>query len=82
MPKNVQTSAQLHSFHMLVRLYSKILQAKIHQYMNQELPDVHLGFEETEKPEVKFPTSLDNRQSKGIPEKKFASLTLQKPLTV
>ena len=40
---------------MLVRLCSKILQAKLQQYMNQELPDVHLGFEEVEKPEVKLP---------------------------
>ena len=35
MPKNVQTSAQLHSFHMLVRLQ---------QYVNQELPDVQAVF--------------------------------------
>jgi len=35
MPKNVQTSAQLHSFHMLVRLQ---------QYGNRKLPDVQAGF--------------------------------------
>jgi len=26
--------------------------------MNQELPDVHLGFEEAQKPEIKFPTFI------------------------
>ena len=38
MPKNVQTTTQLASFHMLVRLSSKsfkvILQARLQQYVN------------------------------------------------
>ena len=42
MPKNVQTTAQLHSSHTLVML--KILQARLQQYMNHELPDVQAGF--------------------------------------
>ena len=42
MPKNVQTNAQLHSFHMLA-MY-KILQVRLQQYMNWELPDVQAGF--------------------------------------
>ena len=42
MPKNVQTTAQLHSSHTLVML--KILQARFQQYMNRELPDVQAGF--------------------------------------
>ena len=42
MPKNAQTTAQLHSFHTLVML--KILQARLQQYMNSELPDVQAGF--------------------------------------
>ena len=33
---------KLHSFHMLVML--KILQARLQQYMNRELPDVPTGF--------------------------------------
>ena len=44
MPKNVQTTAQLHSFHMLARSCSKILQARRQRYMNRELPDVQAGF--------------------------------------
>ena len=44
MPKNVQTTIQLHSFHMLGKVMSKILQARLQKYMNQELPDVHTGF--------------------------------------
>ena len=38
MPKNAQTTIQLHAPHMLVML--KILQARLQQYVNQELPDV------------------------------------------
>ena len=42
MPKNVQTTAQLDSSHMLVML--KILQARLQQYMHGELPDIQAGF--------------------------------------
>ena len=42
MPKNAQTTAKLHSSHTLVNL--KILQARLQQYMNRELPDVQAGF--------------------------------------
>ena len=42
MPKNVQTTTQLHSSHTLVML--KILQARLQQYVNHELPDVQAGF--------------------------------------
>ena len=42
MPKNDQTTIQLHSSHKLVML--KILQARIQQYMNQESPDVQYEF--------------------------------------
>ena len=36
-PRNAQTTAQLHSSHMLV-------QARLQQYMNCELPDAQAGF--------------------------------------
>ena len=42
MPKNAQTTAQLHSSHTLVML--KILQARLQQYMNRELPNLQAGF--------------------------------------
>ena len=45
MPKNVQSTAQLHSFHMLAKVLLKILQASLQQYMNQEIPDVQAGFQ-------------------------------------
>ena len=42
MPKNEQTTVQLHSHASKVKL--KILQARLQQNMNQELPDVQAGF--------------------------------------
>ena len=44
MPKNVQTIAQLYSSHMLAKECSKILQARVQQHMNHEIPDVQTGF--------------------------------------
>ena len=43
MPKNVQTTIQLHLFHAS-KVMLKILQARLQQNMSQELPDVHAGF--------------------------------------
>ena len=52
MPKNAQTTAQLHSSHML-----KILRARLQQCMNHGLPDVKAVLVKAEEPEVKLPTS-------------------------
>jgi len=39
MPKDIQITVQFHSFHML-----KILQARLQEYLNQELPNVQVRF--------------------------------------
>ena len=44
MPKNAQITTQLHSSHTLVKIMLKILQARLQQYVNCELPDVQAGF--------------------------------------
>ena len=50
MPKNAQTTAQLHSSHTLAlishasKVVLKILQARLQQYVKLELPDVQAGF--------------------------------------
>ena len=45
MPKNAQTTTQLHSSHVPVKFSKlKILQARLQQYVNSELPDVQAGF--------------------------------------
>ena len=35
----------------------KILQARLQQYVNRELPDVQAGFRKAEEPEIKLPIS-------------------------
>ena len=70
MPKNVQTTAQLHSSHMLVML--KILQASLQQYVNWELPDVQTGFRKgrgTRDQIANIQRMLKKRKSKRVPEK-------------
>ena len=42
MPKNAQTTTQLHSSHAS-KVMLKILQARLQQYLNCELPDVQAG---------------------------------------
>ena len=44
MPKNAQTTTQLHSSSHASKVMLKILQARLQQYMNRELPDVQAGF--------------------------------------
>ena len=46
---------------MLVML--KILQARLQQYMNRELPDVQAGFRKAEEPEIKLPTSTGSSKN-------------------
>ena len=43
MPKNAQTTAQLHSSYAS-KVMLKILQTRLQQYVNRELPDVQAGF--------------------------------------
>ena len=43
MPKNAQTTTQLHASNGS-KVMLKILQAKLQQYVNRELPDVQAGF--------------------------------------
>ena len=44
MPKNVQATAQLRSSHTLGKVMLKILQARLQQCVNWELPDIQAGF--------------------------------------
>ena len=43
MPKKVETTTQLYSFHTLAN-NAQNLQARLQQYMNQEIPDVQARF--------------------------------------
>ena len=62
----------------------KILQTRLQQFMNQELPDVKAKFKEAEEIEIKLPTSIGSQKKQGKSRKTStsASLTTLKPLTV
>ena len=62
----------------------KILQARLQQYVNHEIPDVQAGFRKAEEPEIKLPTSAGSwkKQESSIKTSISALLTMPKPLTV
>ena len=62
----------------------KILQARLQQYVNRELPDVKLVLEKAEEPEIKLPTSVGSSKKCESSRKTStpALLTMPKPLTV
>ena len=62
----------------------KILQARLQQYMNHELPDVQLVLEKAEEPEIKLPTSAGSWKKQESSRKTpiSALLTIPKTLTV
>ena len=62
----------------------KILQARLQQYMNHELPDFKLVLEKVEEPEIKLPTSIGSSKKQESSRKISTSslLTMSKPLTV
>ena len=84
MPKNAQTTTQWHSISHASKAMLKILQARLKQYVNHELPDVPAHFRKVrgtkdqianirwviEKPREFWKTSTS------------ALLTMPKPLTV
>ena len=45
----------------------KILQARLPQYVNHELPDVELVSEKAEEPEIKLSTSAGSSKNKRVP---------------
>ena len=81
MPKNAQTTAQLHSSHMASKVMLKILQAKLQQYVNCELPDVQAGFTKGRGIELKLPISvrLSKKQESSRKTSISALLTMPKP---
>ena len=83
MPKNAQTTAQLHSSHAS-KVTLKILQARLQKYMSHKLPDVQAGFRKGKETEIKLPTFVGSWKKQESSRKTSISalLTMPKPLTV
>ena len=62
----------------------KILQARLQQYVNCEIPAVQAGLEKAEEPEIKLPTSVGSQKKQESSRKISTSilLTMLKLLTV
>ena len=62
----------------------RILQVRLQQYVNCELPDVQAGFSKGREPEIKLPASVGlwKKQESARKTSISALLTMPKPLTV
>ena len=85
MPKNAQTTAQIIALiSHAIKVMLKILQARLQQSVNCELPDVQAGFRKGRGTKIKLPTSagLSKKQEISKETSISALLTMPKPLTV
>ena len=82
--KNVQTTTQLYSCHMLARSWSKSSKLGLNKTWTKSFQMYKLDFKKAEEPEIKSPTSIGSYKKQENPRKISisASLTTLKPLTV
>ena len=58
---NAKECSNYHTIALILhagKVMLKILQARLQQYVNRELPDVQVGFRKAEEPEIKLPTLI------------------------
>ena len=84
MPKNVQTTTQSHSFHMLAKWCSKSFKLGFNNTWTNNFHMYKLDLEKAEEPEIKLPTFVGSqeKQENSRRASTSASLTTLKPLTV
>ena len=84
MLKNAQTTAQLHSSHMLVKKCSKFSKPGFNSMWIMNFQMFKLDLEKAEEPEIKLPASAGSweKQESSRKTTTSASLTMLKPLTM
>ena len=84
MPKNTQTTAQLHSSHTLVKWCSKFSKPGFSSTWTVTFQMFKLALEKAEEPEIKLPTSAGSWKKQESSRKTSISalLMMPKPLTV
>ena len=84
MPKNAQTTAQLHSSHMLAKWCLKFSKPGFSNTRTVSFQMFKLDLEKAEEPEIKLPTSAGSLKKQKSSRKTSISalLTMPKPLTV
>ena len=83
-PKECSNSRTIALISHTSKVMLKILQARLQQYVNHELPDVQAVLEKAEEPEIKLATSAGSLKKQESSRKTSisASLTMPKTLTV
>ena len=84
MPKNAHTTTQSQLISHTSKVMLKILQARLQQYVNHELPDVKAGFRKGRGTRDQIPTSAGSWKKQESSRKTSISalLAMPKPLTV
>ena len=84
MPKNAQTTAQLHSSHTLVKYCSKFSKSGFNSPWTVNFQMFKLVLEKAEEPEIKLPASVGSSEKQESSRKTSTSalLIMPKPLTV
>ena len=84
MPKNAQTTAQLHSSHTIVKWCSKFSKPGFSNTWTVNFQIFKLVLEKAQEPEIKLPTSTGSQKKQESSRKTSISalLTMPKPLTV
>ena len=84
LPKNAQTTTQLHSSHTLVKKCSKFSKPGFSNTWTVNFQMFKLVLEKAEEPEIKLPTSAGSSKKQESSRKTSISalLTMLKPLTV
>ena len=84
MPKNAQTTAQLHLSHMLAKYCSKFSEPGFNNKWTMNFQMFKLDLEKAEEPEIKLPTSAGSwtKQESSIITSASALMTMPKPLNV
>ena len=84
MPKNIQTTTQLHSSHTLAKKCSKFSKPGFNNIWTMNLQIFKLYLEKAEEPEIKLSTFVGSLKKQESSRKISisASLTTAKPLTV
>ena len=77
MPKNVQTTTQLHSFHTLAKQFSKLSKLGFNSTWSDNSQMLKMDLEKADKPEIKLPTSTGSQKKQEDSRKTsiYSSLT-------
>ena len=84
MPRNVQTTAQLHSFHMLAKQSSELSKLGFYNTWTGNFQMLKMDLEKAEEPEIKLLTSIGSelKQENSRKTSTSAPLTMINPLAV